>query len=716
MSAKEYKQEITEYDFVGVVEDIYDPKRNGRVKVRVERLHGRKTDENHIATEDLPWCNTFIRGNDFDPTNIGKIVTVRYEDVDYYNGIVTGVLHYDVNLQKKLDTLDDKHYESFFALYFSDKHQYYHDIDEGIKFDYVKSNINLRPNGDIKLNLRDNSSKLFLGTSDADQQAMLGNHWMEWFDELVQVLLGLKGGAYLGNIGAPIIPTPSLLEVLNKYLALRETFLSDHVFIVDDFKVKSQNRGFDTEQVGDSYNNENLEKVNTVNKTGYVPKERVESGGNPENADIKPNNFSSNLGTSKLPSDATSEEKKRETNPLRNVNNGEIPTESMSISKYLNSSFPNDERKYLLDEATQSLDLWLDDYHKQKKPDWDNIIVTKGYQNKQRQENIRKQYPNKSPLAGQDPFGYGNQVELYFGVDKSDKNVTDRLNEYLRNGNVLKNGSIVETNTITTNTNNETGFTYEVKSLGPKNWIVMYDNGVQISEGQPSFTATIDVLLEEQFLSLEGKYPNIRNAKLKGNNVNTTTTTQTTNIPYPRIIQEEVLDWLVKNGVKYKWRLAGRTHEGSQQWWHWIYDVTIQNVEPIVNQTPNNNFNPIIFEHINYGQNGTYTAGSTKTFKVNLNQDNGEWKIISLTYDYTADGVNANNQSYDNGIKNNGKNIIIDMEDFIKNELDLTNDDFKQSNLNIRFTVTANPIVNGKLDSNRNQIVKTDKFVIKIVK
>ena len=38
------KDSLDNCDFLGVVEDNLDPKRKGRVKVRVEKLHGRPDD------------------------------------------------------------------------------------------------------------------------------------------------------------------------------------------------------------------------------------------------------------------------------------------------------------------------------------------------------------------------------------------------------------------------------------------------------------------------------------------------------------------------------------------------------------------------------------------------------------------------------------------------------------------------------------------------
>jgi hypothetical protein len=479
---KGLRREIFNNDFIGVVEDINDPKKIGRAKVRIEAIHGRKNEKNSIPTDDLPWLEPSSRGNNFGVSSVGKVVYVAFEEDDYYKGSYFADEHYDINLQDKLESLSETSYQNFYTIHFDANHQYYYEDKVGIMFDYNKSNINMRDNGDIRINLKDNSAKLFLGTEDASQQAILGNHWINWMDEFVQNLIGGYGGPYLGNLGAPIIPHPKMIECLNKYLAIKQTFLSDHVYIVDDQKVKPQKRKFDKLQFNDNWNTEDLQKVNSAPNTLPESAPRAESGGNPNNPDIPPTNYSENLSTSELPSNPTPEETLRETKPfVDNTENGKIPLENMTISIRLQKEFPdeNDERKYLLDEAAKSLDNWLNSYDSQKASNWNNIIVSKGYQNYERQKNTRKQYPIKAPLPGKDSFGWGNQIELYFGVDKNDADLTQTIKDYLNRG-------------------------------------------------------SID--------------PNIDSKP-----------------------QVEILDWLIKNGSKHGWRLAGRTVSGELQWWHWIF-------------------------------------------------------------------------------------------------------------------------------------------------
>ncbi len=439
---KKVKRDIYDDDYIGIVEDIKDPKKIGRAKVRIEALHGRSGDRNYIPTEDLPWLEPSSRGNSFGTSSIGKVVYVSFENGDYYKGSYFADEHYDINLQEKLESLTDSAYQNFYSIYYDAKHQYFYEDKIGIIFDYMKSNINMRDNGDIRVNLKDNTAKLFLGTEDASQQAMLGNHFIDWMDEFIQNLMGAYGGPYLGNLAAPIIPHPKMIECLNKYLAIKQTFLSDHVFIVDDNKVKPQKRKFDKLQSNDNWNTEDLQKVNNAPSTLPESTPRTESGGNPPDAGVPPTNFSDNLGSSTLPDNPTIEDKLRTVKPFTdNTENGKIPVENMTTSAYLSALFSdeNDERKYLLDEASKALDSWLDSYQTQKKSDWLDIKATKGYQNFERQENTKKQYPLKAPKAGTDPFGFGNQVEIYFGIDKNDADLAQSAKDYLNRGSIDPN-------------------------------------------------------------------------------------------------------------------------------------------------------------------------------------------------------------------------------------------------------------------------------------
>jgi len=235
--------------YIGVVEDNDDPKKLGRVKIRVMDIF----DEMKI--EDIPWASPWkdLNGNTFNVPEKGKVLIVVFDQGDTYKPEFIFADHYNVNLEKKLESLSGDNYKSMKSLIFDHKTQIYVNDDEGLKIDHKYNNINITENT-IDFNLKDNNRNVNIGDATATQQAILGNHWMDWFDEFADVLLG---GAFLGNLGLPVVPTPKLILNIIKYKSLRDpVFLSHHVNIVDNNKVTSVKIAdrVDDPQVGDAWN------------------------------------------------------------------------------------------------------------------------------------------------------------------------------------------------------------------------------------------------------------------------------------------------------------------------------------------------------------------------------------------------------------------------------------------------------------------------------
>jgi len=154
------------------------------------------------------------------------------------------------------------------ALMFDHKTQIYSNDSEGLKLDYKFNNINIT-DSDINVNLKDNFSHVNIGTSTANQQAILGNHFLNWFDEFVDNLLGANNGPYLGNLGSPVVANPEFIDVLNKYKAMKDPkFLSHHVNIVDNEYVDKQDRICEG-QIGDNWKS-------TVKPNESVTKEAID--------------------------------------------------------------------------------------------------------------------------------------------------------------------------------------------------------------------------------------------------------------------------------------------------------------------------------------------------------------------------------------------------------------------------------------------------------
>jgi hypothetical protein len=233
--------------YVGVVEDNQDPERIGRIKVRVMNVF----DE--LSVEDIPFASPWkdLNGNQFNIPEVGKVVMVVFDSGNPDLPEYIYADHYNINLENKLKSISDKDYISMKSLIFDHKTQIYVNDSEGLKIDYKYNNLNLIESG-VNINLKDNNSKLNLGDSDSSQQSILGNNFMEWLDEFLDIL---QSGA-LFNAGGPTIPTPTLIKSIIKFKTLKDLkFLSHHVNIVDNNKIKTagQSKREDEPQYGDKW-------------------------------------------------------------------------------------------------------------------------------------------------------------------------------------------------------------------------------------------------------------------------------------------------------------------------------------------------------------------------------------------------------------------------------------------------------------------------------
>lgn len=230
--------------WVGLVEENNDPDRLGRIKVRVQSIF------DDMPVEDIPWASPMknIGGCSFELPAIGKIVSVVFTDEDnLYEPYYMFADHYNTNLQKKLKDLDDDMYTDFFAITFDHRTKIYAD-DEELTVDYKYNKITVN-NDEINLELKDNNRKLNLGCQTAGQQAVLGNHWFDWMDKFVNTLL--KPSSLLDSKGAPVLKT-EIDQLLIEYKSIRETFVSDHVYIVDDNKIDKLEMKYNAPYMDDS--------------------------------------------------------------------------------------------------------------------------------------------------------------------------------------------------------------------------------------------------------------------------------------------------------------------------------------------------------------------------------------------------------------------------------------------------------------------------------
>lgn len=101
------KEDYIDKIFIGIVEDIDDPDKEGKCKVRIFGVHG---DSSEISTSDLPWAYPGKRGTYFGQDGKGgsisipklnSVVTIRFN-----NGNVYSPEYY--NIQELADDVKDE--------------------------------------------------------------------------------------------------------------------------------------------------------------------------------------------------------------------------------------------------------------------------------------------------------------------------------------------------------------------------------------------------------------------------------------------------------------------------------------------------------------------------------------------------------------------------------------------------------------------------------
>ena len=295
--------------YVGLVEENIDPKKLGRCRVRVIDIF----DE--IPVDDIPWASPWkdLNGNSFNVPEKGKVVTIVFDSGNIYKPEYIYSEHYNINLENKLQKLSGNDYTSMKSLIFDHKTQIYVNDSEGLKIDHKYNNLNIKEKT-INLNLKDNTGLLNLGDETAGQQAILGNHWLDWFDQFVDNLLGMKGGPYLGNQGAVVTPNPSFIAVLQAYKQLRDpVFLSSHVKIVDNNQVTTvrTTERENKNQLGDKWRSTKRENdlVSLDSSGNYSPTDNTIQPDMPDDpnyvappTDGSPDNVGSDSGTFSNPS------------------------------------------------------------------------------------------------------------------------------------------------------------------------------------------------------------------------------------------------------------------------------------------------------------------------------------------------------------------------------------------------------------------------------
>ena len=289
----EFENLLKNNTFIGIVEENQDPDRKQRIKVRVPYLH---STEQNIPTEALPWAHPKRDNNglSFQIPDINKVINITFPDGNLHMPLYENAEHLNINLQRKIEELTEEEYQKFIALIYNHNTQIYVDLD-GLNLIYKFNQLLISDNG-IQLKLKNNNSIIKFGGDEADQAIINGNNYFNWMDKFIEQLYT----AYIGNLGAPVIPDPAFVAVLAQYPGLKTTkFLSKNVFTVDNGKV--ENKRFDVEgQIGDntkiqssdgslSFNSETGLSSDDYNESKIIP-QREEIDYDPGNGEQNTNN------------------------------------------------------------------------------------------------------------------------------------------------------------------------------------------------------------------------------------------------------------------------------------------------------------------------------------------------------------------------------------------------------------------------------------------
>lgn len=404
--------------YIGVVVNNKDPKRLGRCKVRVLNIF------DDIPTDDIPWSSPWkdLAGNEFNTPDEGKVVTVVFESGNIYKPEFIYSNHFNVNLENKLKNLSEEDYNSMKSIFFDQSTQIYSNKSEGLKIDYEYTNINLDSFGNIQLNLRDNKSVITVGSKDADEEAVLGTTFMNWFDTLVESLLGTNGSAFIAN-GSPALASPDLIRCLQEYQDLRNNFVSEHVRICRNKNVIPQNRPY-VNQKGDSWKSTVDENTITSSPSvEYSPSSKIldengneidyeplsASNGNP--ADYKPNDYLESVSYD-IPTTSLDKSK---------FQNGRLPDSILRTSKWLNgdvssrwikSNVKGTPAAKLTADAAKAFDALFDLYNSVSFDGKAPLLITDGYRTYEQQVAVKRKRGDSAAEPGRSNHGWGLAVDL----------------------------------------------------------------------------------------------------------------------------------------------------------------------------------------------------------------------------------------------------------------------------------------------------------------
>lgn len=394
--------------YFGVVVDNNDPMRIGRCKVKVFQVFDK------LSNESIPWAAPWkdLSGNEFCVPEIGKFVTVIFDKGNRYNPEFIYAQNFNINLERKLKSLTIRNFETMKSILFDHSTQIYRNVAEGLKIDHEQSNITLDSYGNIQLNLRDNKSTITLGSSDAQEQFVLGTTFMNWMDVFIQKMTSKP---YITAKMTPVEIAPKFNQTLLNFANLRDSFLSNKIKAAKNNLIIPQTREYINAQGDGDY--AKLDPVKpqvesafldplTYRKVAYSQARVIGNPANQEEAEDSDNPPPTNAGapdSSKIGADYYPGDKSFRDKGYKNA---EIPiSELKSISS--GSSIARYNYKYLLHPEAADNFLRLLSLAKDQGID---IPISSAYRDRRHQASL--QGDSAAASIGKSPHGWGGAIDI----------------------------------------------------------------------------------------------------------------------------------------------------------------------------------------------------------------------------------------------------------------------------------------------------------------
>ncbi len=178
MNLKKIEQDLFEDDlqkteYVGVIEDIQDPKKIGRARIRIFGKTGHASGNQEIPTNLLPWAypehHGFAAkdgGYQFSTPKVGTEVLINFPDGNIYSPKYSGL----INLSDKVQEIIAASYENahVFGLDDVEKLKIYYTQNDGYLIYHKGSLINIKKDKSILISHDQNTAQIELKGSDID--------------------------------------------------------------------------------------------------------------------------------------------------------------------------------------------------------------------------------------------------------------------------------------------------------------------------------------------------------------------------------------------------------------------------------------------------------------------------------------------------------------------------------------------------------------------